>query len=503
MKTLLIVSRHPSRLFLEQAKALRGHFRVVVALSAPEMELYDGVEGIEVVEWGALGKSMLDAEARSRAELVAEAEQATGVSMYRATSNYLLYFRLISNFRDSEVSRYWESEPQIVDLYLTGWLAFNRIFDQYRPDLVFIQTPDHVYALLVQILAYQRGVFSLSPYFGPMFGECHVFLYTGVIATNFMMDHLMAHPEKIPAEAWERGLAALETMLSDGPRLPAYLSDLRARSQGRWAPLLRRAGKVLANPAELTKHSFSDVRNAVRYYRNQHWLSQHAGMAAPPGKYILFLLSHQPEASTTMQAPRWIDQERVIEQIAINAPLGTTVVVKEHPRSFGHRGKRYFSELTTLPNVRIAHPAASNRDLLAGASVVFTLTGSNGFEAWLAGKKVATLGRPYYCRLPGVRRLDHPADFWQHALDPDWSVDGLDDVRKRAAAAYAASVYGLGRASSDGVWPIPEDGGPRLAEATKAYFAFIEQNDLRPSDVPIGIEIASVPVESGHLAVST
>ena len=108
MKTVLIVSRHPSRLFLEQAKALRGRYRVVVAIGSSEREIYAGVEGIEVVDWSELGASLLATQSRAKADLVAEAERKTGVPFYRAASNYLLYYRLIANFQEKSVTRFYE-----------------------------------------------------------------------------------------------------------------------------------------------------------------------------------------------------------------------------------------------------------------------------------------------------------------------------------------------------------------------------------------------------------
>jgi hypothetical protein len=488
LKTLLIVSRHPSHLFLEQAKALRGRFRVVVAITDPEVEIFRGVEGIEVINWSELGERRLREQTLSRQELVADAERQSGIRLYVAASNYLVYYRLISNFEEQVATRFWKNEDEVMNSYLVGWLAFSEIMQTANPDYVFIQTPDHIFARLVQALAYQRGIFTLSPYFGPLFGESHVFLYTGIIATNFLMEHLIRHPDRIPAAAWERGRAALKRLQQAGPLLPAYLRDLRDKSESKERSSFYYLSKLIRSPMALKNVSIKEVFKLRSYMRKRSWLNANMTRQMPTGRYVLFLMSHQPEASTTMQAQRWIDQERVIEQIAINAPSGVKIVVKEHPRTFGRRASRYFGELTSLPNVVLVHPTMDSRALLTGAEFIFTLTGSNGFESWLLGKKVITLGRPYYSGLPGIKTIDHPSDFWETALDPDWSVNDLDDMRERAAAAYAASVHPLGTPSSDGVWPVPEEGGKLLADATEYYTSFIEAEKLRLSDFNVGTD---------------
>ena len=82
--------------------------------------------------------------------------------------------------------------------------------------------------------------------------------------------------------------------------------------------------------------------------------------------------------------------------IAINAPSGLKIVVKEHPRGYGSRGAAFFGPLPNLPPVILCHPSVDSMRLISHAEAVVAISGTAGLEGILLDKRVGVLGRPFY-----------------------------------------------------------------------------------------------------------
>jgi hypothetical protein len=201
-------------------------------------------------------------------------------------------------------------------------------------------------------------------------------------------------------------------------------------------------------------------------------------------------MHRQPEASTASQIPRWVDQEVVIEQMAINAPVGWKIVVKEHPRNYGSRGAEYYARLLDLPNVVLVHPALESDSLIRGCAALVSLTGSAGLEAILLGKPVATLGRPYYSVMPCVRLMDYPDEIWRLLKDRSWIAEAASEQRETWIAAYLQALTYLGPVEYGKIWPPFNVAAPSFAAGLKRTIEFIEVNGLKPRDFNPGWRFA-------------
>ncbi|MBI3629472.1 MAG: hypothetical protein HY217_07840, partial [Candidatus Rokubacteria bacterium] len=246
----------------------------------------------------------------------------------------------------------------------------------------------------------------------------------------------------------------------------------------------RRLTAVLADPDRLVR-AVSQASRHYRVARNRRWLERHLTRTLPAAPYVMYALQHTPEAGICSQAPRWVRQEAVIEQLAISAPAGVRVVAKEHPRTFGSRGASFFSPLTDLPNVVTCHPTVSTEALLHGADGVVAVTGSPGFEALILGKRVGVLGRPFYAAYKGVRLLDHPADVYAALADRAWRPDTMVEERREFLAAYVQSLFDFGH--GDGPRLYPASGGERWAAALRDVHGFVRVHGLRPADFESGL----------------
>ena len=126
--------------------------------------------------------------------------------------------------------------------------------------------------------------------------------------------------------------------------------------------------------------------------------------------YVLFLLSKQPEASTYVKSPFYMDQRYLIEVIAKSLPIGYSVYVKPHHNDFGSLPLRYYRDLISRPNVRMLKTYLNSQDLIRKCSSVITISGTVGWEGIILGKPVITFGRVFYNHFEQVIRVKEIVD---------------------------------------------------------------------------------------------
>ena len=73
-------------------------------------------------------------------------------------------------------------------------------------------------------------------------------------------------------------------------------------------------------------------------------------------------------------------------------PPGQVLVVKEHPRSAGHRKLSYYKKLCEIPNIILFGPEYSSRKLVENSEMVITITGNIASEALILKKPLIILG---------------------------------------------------------------------------------------------------------------
>ena len=244
-----------------------------------------------------------------------------------------------------------------------------------------------------------------------------------------------------------------------------YIRDFRERP----APptgLMFRARLGLGNRFDLTRLSsftrrwFEDARNPtlrspaeaiVQRGRRltRSYLADALGMfeSPPPGeRYVLYPLHYQPEATTLVLAPYFLNQLALIEDMAKSLPAGHRLYVKEHVISRGRWPLEFHAAIRRVPGVRLLGPTENTWSLLRGAAAIAVITGTMGWEALLLDKPAITFGRVFYNRFPLVHRggevpkEDWPALFrraiFAYRSDPDL-------LRRFVACAYKATFPGL------------------------------------------------------------
>lgn len=489
-RTILLLSpgRRLAPILAATARQLmaRGFGVVVVRMSAgdaggapDERPIWEGVEGVEFYDLLAEVKARAGADPQLR---VPQIEAESGLSLYRSASNHLLYQRFTAEYFHIRKALYVD-EPEIVEEYVGAHDLFNEILERHDPIVAFCETPDVISYRLAQALWRRRGVFVLGNAFNNIFGDGIAYFTYGCNRRSPLLEHYYRNPGEISADSFAKADALMARLAGGGLHNAHYVEYHKARIAQR-ASL---PARVMRGWRKLSPDTLRGLPSRLTHERNRRWLDATMKRSLPQGRYILVSLHYQPEASTTMVAPRWCDQDMVIEQLATNAPHGVRIAVKENPKGFGSRGEEYFWQLSVLPNVDLIHPTVPNNALLQGAEAIFPIAGTAGMEGIALGKKVAVLGRPSYDVYKGVRLLDYPEDLFRHLADPGWRPEEMVEERRVFLAAMAEGCHRLGTPQPNTPWPLPEDAGAHYAMALERFAAMVTAGKLQTSSIEVSL----------------
>lgn len=116
----------------------------------------------------------------------------------------------------------------------------------------------------------------------------------------------------------------------------------------------------------------------------------------PKERYIFFPLQVHMETTLLISNHQFFHQERLIEIISKNLPMGYKLYVKGHPGYIGGHELSLFQAIKKLPNVRIINPLINSKILIKEAAAVAVIFGTTGWESLILKKPVITFGINYY-----------------------------------------------------------------------------------------------------------
>ncbi len=164
--------------------------------------------------------------------------------------------------------------------------------------------------------------------------------------------------------------------------------------------------KSITSGNSLTHHDFfSRMSLALLRAYNGHYLRRrlrYDNLDDITGKIAFYGLHVQPEASIDVLGAFFNDQLKLIKDIRRALPFDTTLVVKEHPNFLGLKKISFFKELRRIPNVAIIHHNVSTFDVYKRSSILFTVSGTVGYEGGMLGIPVVTFCPIYFDGLSSV-----------------------------------------------------------------------------------------------------
>jgi len=166
-------------------------------------------------------------------------------------------------------------------------------------------------------------------------------------------------------------------------------------------------------------------------------------------RYIIYPIHFQPEASTLVQAPMYLDQLNLVRDIAASLPVGVRLYVKEHLSNRGRRSMEFYHALRAIPAVRLLGPDVDTWQLIRSALAVAVITGTMGWEALMFGKPVVTFGNVFFNHHASVLRAGAaPKDRWfelfekavnGHAIDRDETLAMIVALHATSRPGFVAN----------------------------------------------------------------
>jgi hypothetical protein len=168
--------------------------------------------------------------------------------------------------------------------------------------------------------------------------------------------------------------------------------------------------------------------------------------------FCFFGLNTQPESSIDVIGSYFSDQIALVTVIARSLPVTHELYVKVHPTDVDGKPHSFYRQISRIPGVRLIDFRVDSRDLIRKADIVFTLSGTVGYEAGLMGKAVVAFAKNFFNCLPTVHYCSDPTDLpgliKQVLLGPSQQSDAL--VIECLANFRAASFDGeVSRAWND------------------------------------------------------
>jgi hypothetical protein len=178
-----------------------------------------------------------------------------------------------------------------------------------------------------------------------------------------------------------------------------YRRPLRKLVDARnWKRLIEKvADKYLRGRREEFNHIGGHVSRHLRMFWNHVRLRPYYRQIPSHGKFVYYPLHVPADVALTLRSPTYLDQVRLIDQIAQTVPRDWGVVFKEHPALVGAVSADAITRmLRNRPNVAILDPGINNFEVLKAAELVVTVNSKTGAEALMFQKPVVVLGDAFY-----------------------------------------------------------------------------------------------------------
>ncbi len=300
--------------------------------------------------------------------------------------------------------------------------AINKLLDEAKPEVIIFSVVGALYGLMLYAMAKKRGIKTLVIHCGRV-GAKHT------LSEDF-------HSFSYVNERFEKYQAGLAPSPADLSWAKAKLEKFRCRPEPyraidrpEFQPYNRRRQFSFLRPAKFINSVTFRFKTIAAYLKDpfrsdydnvnpfwEIWDSFKKKIRVLVGfgdfydlpdlaeAFALYPLHREPEITTLLYAPFYKDQLWLIKQLARSLPLNFKLYVKEHTAMVGERRRAYYQELKKIPNVKLINPEVKTFSLLQSAKLIFTISGTAGWEAVQLKKPVIIFSDIFYSRLPMVKK---------------------------------------------------------------------------------------------------
>jgi hypothetical protein len=333
---------------------------------------------------------------------------------------------------------------EIMRMAEVGLREIEAAYDRAKPDFVYTEDISCFFSYAHFAIARERGI----PFWciGSARLPGRVAVYASGLQHYERVEAQYQHHREHGLDAAARELAvSYVTAFRNRPRRPTGM-DTRAQHPGVGRPEVSTFRLAFDqyrvdpdNPTTRPPYQliYQRLRRMVRVRANE--VLQTFEPPVEGEKYVLYPIHFQPEASTLVQAPMYLDQVALLEDMAKSLPVGYRLYVKEHLSNRGRRPLDFYAAIRRIPAVRLLGPDTDTWSLIRNASAIAVITGTMGWEGLLFGKPVITFGDVFYNSVPHTYRASLvPKDGWYELFQRALTDHKPDE---ETLLAYVAAMH--------------------------------------------------------------
>ncbi|UJQ96062.1 capsular polysaccharide export protein, LipB/KpsS family [Mariluticola halotolerans] len=374
-----------------------------------------------------------------------------------APVNWERLAELEETYRLPSLNRFvWADRNWIKSDYAASCRRLIAAFDFYeglyatsKPDFILTSAYASMPHLVGHYVARRMGI-PIMRLVNTRIDDLHVPGYSALDDIDWLEDAMTNQGE--PAPELIAKIDDYLTRFRTAPERPSYevtLSKIADFDWGQARRIFRYSYRYWISKVYAKDHTklnpFVKAWRELKPKINRQYMKRWRGWAtfSPDVKYVYFPLHLQPEGSTMTLAPFYLNQISVVENISKSLPANMKLVVKEHPQMLGRRPKSYYESIKQIFNVELIEPFTNNFSVIKNADLVFTITGTAGWEALVLKKPVITLGATIYNQCPLTIQAGDVAptgwaDIIRHALN-DYQHDETE-LRRYIGAIMTRAV---------------------------------------------------------------
>jgi hypothetical protein len=328
-----------------------------------------------------------------------------------------------------------------------GWFDFyERVFEQFDPDLLLTNIVDDTYAMVPYEVAQHYGGRALwwkGTRVGNRYSVLEDTLLDDLTAVHRLFEAFRdgrCSPDEF-ADAESMARSYREEFEGEGVK-PGYFERRERTFRSTFEMGIRSLRSSVMR--ESSNFGPSDVSKSIAdIFRRSYAAARYWNTPDTDEPFVFFPLHAQPEPSTGILAPMFLNQVSLVEQVSRSLPMNYKLYVKEHPRMFrdSPRTIATYRTIQALPNTHLVDVAADSHSLIKASDAVVTVTGTPAFEAVLYETPSITTGDAHFNELSMVsncRTLERLATVVDRKLSS--SHHNERELHEYLTALFARSV---------------------------------------------------------------
>ena len=326
-------------------------------------------------------------------------EKKYDVNLWKLAINERIFYRFYNfhKFTTDEILSILESECRL----------FENILNEVKPDFFVTKEPTFHHLELFYQMCKKNGIKNL------ILGQPNLGYRCIISEVPTKIDHFDSLDNVTTQNRSFEELQKYLTSFDISKQIRSY-DKQHANSKKDWFKamlnyLLSENKNIKTNYNYFGRSKFKVIVNTLSSIFKKHYrqffidknLEMNAELNLP---FMYYPLGVDLERNLLINSPFQTNQIEIIRHIAKSLPSGFKLYVKENPSQITRewRSISEYSEIMNIPNVTLIHPSFNSQELIKNSKLVFTITGSSGFEAAFYGKPSIVFTTIGYEILPSV-----------------------------------------------------------------------------------------------------